>query len=490
MKASPVLRFEFSPARDPNLRNDGWGQGTLQVYGRPYWFFNSESEPKPVEWTWVDFLEHVAEVWGSLIAEQAYPFNWLDEATHPGELWKVADRRWAKMGGTVADQEEPLLVAFDRRHNLSAAWKGIGLPALTWFRVGETVWLCPEGGDPIRASFHECRSALVSLGNELADAYSASSNARVATAVSAWRGRGEVFRSHFPEIATGLSRDQILSIQGGQNASSYWEFSSTSDWESGQVAEGELLAAARMTAGILDTASIGRVVRDIRRLSNRICEELDTLTAKTSAHVASVQARFAFEAGYCAADFFKVSSSITNQKYVDIREVLGRLNVGLIDLDLGTNKIDAVAIWGTRGPYVVLNSVRKYAENEKRTRMTLAHELCHLLVDRKGGLPFCEVLGGQVDDFVERRASAFAAELLLPRESVEYDWRLWRDGFQDFLLMLGQVYGVSKSVACAQIHNCTVFAKLDHLAQDYVEKRLRIEGYTNPEAVRVVAGVV
>ena len=56
--------------------------------------------------------------------------------------------------------------------------------------------------------------------------------------------------------------------------------------------------------------------------------------------------------------------------------------------------------------------------------------------------------------------------------------------------MLGQVYGVSKSVACAQIHNCTVFAKLDHLAQDYVEKRLRIEGYTNPEAVRVVAGVV
>jgi hypothetical protein len=27
-------------------------------------------------------------------------------------------------------------------------------------------------------------------------------------------------------------------------------------------------------------------------------------------------------------------------------------------------------------------------------RFTLAHELCHLLVDRKGSLPVAEVLGG------------------------------------------------------------------------------------------------
>ena len=490
MNASSVLGFEFSPAQDPVRRNDGWGQGTLKIGGRPYWFFNSESEPKPVEWTWVDFLEHIAEVWGALVSEQAYPFGWLNVATHPGELWKVAEGRWARLRDVTADQEEPQLLAFDRRHNLSAAWKGIGLPALTWLRVGETLWLCPEGGEPIRASFADCRDTLVSFGNKLAEVYSSSSNPRVAAAVLSWRERGDVFRSNFLGIVTGLSRDQLQAIQGGQDDSSYWELAANTDWESGQVDEGELLAAARMTAGVIDVASISRVVKNIRGLRKRRCDALDALSAKATAYLASKRSESAFEAGYQAADFLKSNSPEAGRKYVDIGDLFLKLNVELVDINLGTDKVDAVAVWGARGPCVLLNTVRAYAHDDKRTRMTLAHELCHLLVDRRGGLPFCEVLGGNVDHYVERRAKAFSAELLLPRASVEGDWIREHRNFSNFQLMLTQTYGVSKTVACTQVYNSNVFAKLDRPAQDYVESRLhKFEGQQSQDSVRV-AGVV
>ena len=491
MNADSVLRFEFAPAQDAERRSDGWGQGRLFLSGRPYWFFNSEADPQPVDWTWVDFLEHIAEFWGSLVSEQAYPFEWLRESPHPGELWKVAERRWARMGDATADQEEPRLLAFERRHNLSAAWKGLGLPALTWLRVGETVWLCPEGDEPIRASYSHCRTALLLLGNELAAAYANSNNPRVAAAVRAWHTRGQVFQNHFVEWATGLSQDQLQQIQEGQVGSQYWEVAANSDWESGRVFEGELLAAARMTAGVLDTAHISRVVRVVRNLKKRRSDELDALTTAATAHVARKRSRFAFAAGYDAADFLKGVSVDAKKKFVDVSDLLGKLKVELVDVDLGTDKIDAIAVWGGRGPCIALNSSRSFVNSDKRTRMTLAHELCHLLIDRKNGLPFCEVLGGQVDDFIEKRANAFAAELLLPRASVEHEWTLWRGNFSDFLALLSQDYGVSKSVACAQIYNCTVMAKLDRQAQAYVTGRLLdFEGRTNPTMVKAAEGVV
>lgn len=59
-KDFPILHFEFAPADDPKWRNDGYGKGMLSLDGRPFWYSNTESDPQPVEWTWVDFLEHLA----------------------------------------------------------------------------------------------------------------------------------------------------------------------------------------------------------------------------------------------------------------------------------------------------------------------------------------------------------------------------------------------------------------------------------------------
>jgi Zn-dependent peptidase ImmA (M78 family) len=492
MKASQVLHFEFSPDEDLKRREDGWGKGTLLLNGQPYWFSNSEREPQPVEWTWIDFLEHIADIWAALVSEQSYPFEWLSEVSHPGEIWKVAEWRWARMDDSVADLEEPLLIAFDRRHNLSAAWHGLGLPALTWLRVGATVWLCPEQGEPIRASFDDCVRTLLKFGNDLSETYAESRNPRVAATVTAWRNRGEVLRNQFVKLVTGLSQDQIQVIQGQQEASEYWEIAANSDWDSGQVSEGQLLAAARMTAGVLEMNTIECMVKTIRDLKKHSCDKLDELTTKATSYLAGRQTKFAYEAGYVTADF--ITNSLEPQKpYVDIENLLReQLSIEMVEVDLGTDRIDAIALWGTRGPCIVMNIAHKFSGNPKRRRMTLAHEFCHLLVDRSGGLPFCEVLGGKVDYFIEQRANAFAAELLLPRATVEHEWALTLShlSFSEFVTMLGDKYGVSKTVTYAQIYNSPVFVKFDQITQTRIAQRLqRFNTSQMPETIRTADGI-
>jgi len=469
-----AIQFDFNEASDASLRNDGWGVGALTLAGRPYWFGGSEAEPKPFEWTWVDLLEHLAETWSALVSEEAYPFDWLGDAKHPGEIWSVAERRWAGRGNETALAEEPRLLAFERQHNLAAGWQGINLPALIWLRTGKVVWLSPEVGPPIRASFNECREALVSIAEKLAQAFASSTNARVAAAVRAWRGRGGALRKSFLELATGLSDYELARLQSGKDAYAFWEIPAANGWESGAFESGELLAAARMTAGVVDLGVIQTLLAAIRKVKRGASPMLDSLSARAVAHVARASPKFAFEGGYLASDFLKVALPEASKKYVLVDALLEHLGVEVTEVDFGTDKIDAVAVWGARGPAIVLNSARAYAVDAKRTRITLAHELCHILLDRSGGLPFCDVIGGKVDAYVERRAKAFAAELLLPRQSVEYEWSMWRAGrFSDFQHSLSQVYGVSKTVICAQVYNSDVFAKLDRVAQDYVLRRLR-----------------
>ena len=53
-----------------------------------------------------------------------------------------------------------------------------------------------------------------------------------------------------------------------------------------------------------------------------------------------------------------------------------------------------------------------------RRRFTLAHELCHLLVDRDKGARLAIVSGPWAPLDVERRANAFAAALLMPEAAV------------------------------------------------------------------------
>jgi Zn-dependent peptidase ImmA (M78 family) len=124
------------------------------------------------------------------------------------------------------------------------------------------------------------------------------------------------------------------------------------------------------------------------------------------------------------------------------------------EVKLQTDRIDAVACWGpNHGPLVVLNPQGTHAKNEAGRRATLAHELCHLLIDRHEALPLAEAAGGQVAPDLEARARAFAAEFLAPRSASFERWSRGVGSLEARLKSLCRHFGVSAQLAAWQLLN-------------------------------------
>ena len=142
---------------------------------------------------------------------------------------------------------------------------------------------------------------------------------------------------------------------------------------------------------------------------------------------------------------------------MDPEELLKRLGVPVREIDIQDDLLDALACWGRRhGPVVVLNKAGRHARVFLGRNVTLAHALCHLLIDREGALPLVEVLNGRVPGRVEARARAFAAELLLPRKRAEEMSRASAD-IMSAVDELKSAYGVSYEIAIRQIDNALPF---------------------------------
>ena len=99
--------------------------------------------------------------------------------------------------------------------------------------------------------------------------------------------------------------------------------------------------------------------------------------------------------------------------------------------------LDALSCWSNaHGPLILLNvGEGRRCSHEYGRRFTLGHEICHLLTDRAHALGLVEVLGGGMPNFVERRANAFAAELLLPRQLAASELRQSNDKMEYFFFI-------------------------------------------------------
>ena len=107
--------------------------------------------------------------------------------------------------------------------------------------------------------------------------------------------------------------------------------------------------------------------------------------------------------------------------------------------------------------------------------MILAHEFCHLIIDRALGLPAIDVIGGKVDRVIESRANAFAAELLAPRSVVEkLVIEIDSDGqsISNTARVISKKLNVSKSVIYNQIHNSETIHQLTPEKQKFIRKQV------------------
>lgn len=131
--------------------------------------------------------------------------------------------------------------------------------------------------------------------------------------------------------------------------------------------------------------------------------------------------REAWEQGYELAEHLHNELAIDQDEPVDVEAILVRLGVDLRVIDLSDDAIRGLTVASPEHrPTVVVNRQFKHGRGEDVRRFTLAHELCHLLIDRDQGR---DVALASSEDWapadVERRANAFAAMFLMPRGAVQ-----------------------------------------------------------------------
>ncbi|MEQ1633571.1 MAG: ImmA/IrrE family metallo-endopeptidase [Planctomycetota bacterium] len=135
--------------------------------------------------------------------------------------------------------------------------------------------------------------------------------------------------------------------------------------------------------------------------------------------------------------------------------LLDRLGIDLVEVQLEDEGVDGVAAKAPDSRAVIaVNRSGRFARTAVGRRMTIAHELCHLLFDVDAQGRVGVVSNSWAPYAAERRANAFAVMLLLPESALEA--RLPRETKRWSTQMLQDVMremGVGRTTLTWQLHN-------------------------------------
>jgi Zn-dependent peptidase ImmA (M78 family) len=105
---------------------------------------------------------------------------------------------------------------------------------------------------------------------------------------------------------------------------------------------------------------------------------------------------------------------------LDIDALLDRLEITAEETDLHDPDVRGVSVAGEHSrPVIVVNQSSGFNQSLGGKRFTIAHELCHLLVDRARGGELAIASGVWAPREIERRANSFGAMLLMPIRTLE-----------------------------------------------------------------------
>lgn len=384
----------------------------LGLGDRTVWGGESGQGGEPsLEWTWIDLLEFLGEVWPFLEWEEGYPLG-LKPMT-PSLVRILAEDRWQDLPEARVEIEEEEIYGFEETHDLARSFKGARVPSVWLLREGRRIWISTREQSILRP-YDETLETLSNLGNAIASRLEGLSDGRSLAAINTWKTRRDHSSQRLAEIATRLPAEVLRTLGSIEEI---FELP-PSGFECT-----ELLAAARMTEGLLSNTSLKAILDSIRHIPcSSQNAELDKLSQEAERLVNQSGKEKPYDQGYCLADWFGgVLKSMRFDYPYEPSEILNHMGVSIRSVEIPEQNVDAIACWGPRhGPAVIVNTQGVHSQEEKGQRSTLAHEMCHLLIDRTGALPLAEVLNGSAPHNVEARAKAFAAELLLPR-NLAYD---------------------------------------------------------------------
>ena len=403
-----------------------------------------------------DLLSHLTEFWKPLVLRQTYPVSFNPE--RPSMLRAEAERRWESQPGTVVEREDEQIVAFEEAHDLSRCFAGVfDLPPLWLLRAGDTL-LIDTRAALRKVPFDQARSALAGVGDKIAKAL-ASTDDRWSELIAAWHARDRGDPSLLLAWSTGLDRDLARSLVDDGTLTAppnVTEAANDND---------ELRLAARM-ASALPPEHIRQIIALVRKFPKYSAPKLDGLAVRVRTYLDDqFSDHRAYEQGEAAARFARELLDLPSVRFIDIFSLLESLGAGLHSQKVEPSTLDALAVWGAHhGPAVLLNSgsIRIDGSADIRrsraSRVTLAHEFCHLLLDRGHALSAVDVLNSRMPLHVERRAKAFAGELLLPSSVAADAWFSEHsprspEKLKALIETLCRRYGITKSVAAWKLEH-------------------------------------
>lgn len=441
-----------------------WAKGRLLIAGDPA---IASEDGDVVEWTWLDVLEWVAKHWSALLLEQAYPFN--VSTLGMGTLMRDLNRRWEDMPEDRVEDEEEQALQFLARHDLASAFKGIYFPSVYLLRLGNTLQATvAETDTQYSLNLADAVDALEAIANGIVELIEqhCQPQGRAQMAIDMWQKRHQKFVQKHLILSTGLTERSLKELNASN--SEFWEFDAAQP-----LADTELMAAARMTSGKLNLEQQTIVLSLIRQVPLQATPILDQLSVELK-HVFKEEGQL-YDQGYWVANWLRGKLNKPLSEPVQPAEVLKQWNVKLQNFELDNSGLDALACWGHKhGPAILINQVEessaahKFGENS-----TLAHEICHLLLDRGDTLPVAEVLNGNSPERLEKRARAFAAELLLPREAAAQLIQK-AQSLEESITQLSNTYRVSEKLVTLQIKNSSIYHQLSQEEQQVLAHKGRV----------------
>ena len=405
----------------------------LRVAGKPVW--GDEDDGVRVELA--GLLDHLSASWNALQFEQSYPVGL--SATSPSKLASEISRH--ELGSAAIRKVE----AFLKRHDLST-WSSIPKISSLWLLREGNNMLLDIGSSDWRWPVADVMRALTSLGDSIAARLEQEHPG--ALRVRRWAERDEITDLAAAALATGFSEqsvqrwldDRVLTTLPGRDVL-------LQDMS-------EVMAAARMMGPVAEGGTLVELTRALDNLPARATPALDGLSAAAAVELELALDRPAYAQGHTLAQWLRRQLGFwTEGTSVDLNALLDSWSVDLKPLHLPPS-LEAVCVWGRHGPGILLNpqGARNVGGGD---RASIAHEVCHLLVDRHRNLPVLDVLKTETRGRLEARANAFAAEFIAPMQWLAAVYKR-APTLQAALAEAMGTYEVTRTLAARQLLNARI----------------------------------
>jgi Zn-dependent peptidase ImmA (M78 family) len=444
------LSFEDDPAPDQNTKDERASWGALKIWVNGYnlcTHYDSGELKEAVHWNWWSLLNWLQVNWDPLLHEQALPVRnaaeWAAEA-----MWEI---------------NRPETFDTPQGWNDSAAQSADG-----WFRR-HCLWACRDGGlvpniairrfyenAEISWTSHSAPGAPAHFRFQLNDGGFRLPVEEAASPLYQYLAHAVGYvaaKSGTPSALALVKRVAGLSSEKDFNARLSWLAgcgTKKSDYVSRfrKKLGDELGLTARTIANFFPLPQCGLVVsghcqgalmfgavapdlQDADRLTIAramiVHQEPIEKAARLGELFEKIDMDFSsgserpWQEGYDLANAWIVACDMDPTKQLDLDAHLQDLGVTRKVAKLSGRNTSGVAIQlDDRAPLILLNeNCVRHADSEGKPmrsgiRFTLAHELCHLLIDRDAGSQLALVSGPWAPKSVEQRANAFAAALLMP----------------------------------------------------------------------------